>query len=238
MIENSPKVIYSEIPDSHTYEDVWNLQKYLHQKVIKKKKEGITDVPGYLLLCEHKPVITIGKSGKLENLSASNEDLAVEEIEFFKINRGGDITFHGPGQITGYPILDLDQFYNDVHRYVRELEEVIIRSISFYGLEGKRVEGYTGVWIIDQYGRRKIAAIGVHMSRWVSMHGFALNVSTDLKYFKKIIPCGIQQDDTSVTSISAELKKQISSDEVRAIIKSKFSEVFGFDYITQALNHN
>lgn len=226
-----PKVIYTEVPDYHSYAEVWDLQKHLQKKVIASKRSGILDTPSYLLLCQHKPVFTLGKSGSIDNLVVDKETLEKEETEFFKINRGGDITFHGPGQITGYPILDLDQYYNDVHRYVRELEEVVIRTIATYGIIGCRVEGYTGVWIVDDFGRRKICAIGVHMSRWVSLHGFALNVATDLDYFKQIIPCGIVEEDTSVTSISEELHKRVAVREVMEIIKDKFKSVFGFEYV-------
>ncbi len=231
MSNVTPKVIYTEVPDHHSYAEVWDLQKHLQKKVIASKRSGVVGTPSYLLLCQHKPVFTLGKSGSMDNLVVDKETLQKEETEFFKINRGGDITFHGPGQITGYPILDLDQYYNDVHRYVRELEEVVIRTIATYGIVGSRVEGYTGVWIVDELGRRKICAIGVHMSRWVSLHGFALNVATDLNYFKQIIPCGIVEEDTSVTSISKELNRTVEVNEVMEIIKEEFRSVFGFEYV-------
>lgn len=234
MIEQSSrKVIYSEVPKHHTYAEVWDLQKHLQQKLIASKRSGVVDGPGYLLLCQHNPVFTLGKSGSIDNLKVDKETLEEEETEFFKINRGGDITFHGPGQITGYPILDLDQYYNDVHRYVRELEEVVIRTIAHFDIQGGREEGYTGVWISDKKGRRKICAIGVHMSRWVTLHGFALNVSTDLSYFNQIIPCGIVEDDTSVTSISQEIRKSVDLSEVRSLLKDNFSEVFGCSYVKE-----
>ncbi len=230
QVENR-KVIYSEVPSHHSFEEVWQLQKYLQKKLIATKRSGVPDAPGYLLLCQHNPVFTIGKSGSIDNLIVDQATLKKEETEFFKINRGGDITFHGPGQITGYPILDLDQYYNDVHRYVRELEEVVIRTIEHFGIIGGREESYTGVWINDHNGRRKICAIGVHMSRWVTLHGFALNVSTDLSYFNQIIPCGIVEDDTSVTSISQELNQTIEIGEVMHLLKKNFSEVFGYSYV-------
>ena len=225
-----PKVIYAEIPPQHTYQEVWDLQKHLHQKLISKKRSGVADSPGYLLLCQHQPVFTLGKSGKFDHLKVSLAELEDQNTEFYKTNRGGDITYHGPGQITGYPILDLDQYYNDVHRYVRELEEVVIRTIATYGLEGTRIPGYSGVWIQDQMGRRKICAIGVHMSRWVTLHGFALNVFTDLTYFEKIIPCGIQDPDTSVTNMSKECQREIDPSEVMSELKQHFSKIFDWEW--------
>ncbi len=230
-MKNHRKVIYAEIPAHHTYNETWDFQKHLQQKLIRKKREGWTGEPGYLLLCEHSPVYTLGKSGKFEHLKVSITELQDQKTEFFKINRGGDITFHGPGQITGYPILDLDQYYNDAHRYVRELEEVVIRTIAEFEVEGTRRKEYTGVWIRDHRGDRKICAIGVHMSRWVTMHGFALNVHTDLDFFDQIIPCGIKESKTSVTSITKETGKAACIDEVRKRLKKHFSDVFGFTYL-------
>lgn len=230
-MSEDPKVIYSRIPSRHSYQEVFDLQRHLQQKVIRAKLKGDVNRPGYLLLCEHKPVYTIGKSGKIEHLTVSEKSLKEQEIEFHRTNRGGDITYHGPGQITGYPILDMDQYFNDVHKYVRYLEEVIIRTIHHFGIAGTRVEGYTGVWIVDQKGRRKICAIGVHMSRWVTLHGFALNVATDLNYFQNIIPCGIVEKDTSVTSISREINKVVNIDNVVDILKNEMSQVFGFSYL-------
>ncbi|MEL6123659.1 MAG: lipoyl(octanoyl) transferase LipB, partial [Bacteroidota bacterium] len=160
----------------------------------------------------------------------SESQLDSEEIEFFKINRGGDITYHGPGQITGYLILDLDQYYHDLHRYVRDIEEMIIRTIKTYGLVGDRIEGYTGVWLPPTDVRsmsRKVCAIGIHMSRWVSMHGFALNVNTDLSYFENIIPCGIAESNMTVTSIQHELGRRIDVPQVESILLNNFQEVLG-----------
>ena len=221
-----PSVIYGEINRDHSYEEVWEFQKSLQKKLIQRKRADQLVHAGYLLLCEHAPVFTLGKSGDLSNLTISEDQLSEENTEFFKINRGGDITYHGPGQITGYPILDLDQFYNDVHRYVRELEEIVIRTIDHYGLKGHRIDGYTGVWLKEGQKKRKICAIGVHMSRWVSMHGFALNVGTNLNYFDQIIPCGIQEEDMTVTSIEKELAKRIDLEEVRKYLIFHFQEVF------------
>ena len=167
-------------------------------------------------------------------------ELVQEGVEFFKINRGGDITYHGPGQITGYPILDLDCFFTDVHKYVRYLEEAVIRTIAEYGLVGIRIQGYTGVWLENlpknpnytEGGKsyRKICAIGVHLSRWVTMHGFAFNVNTDLKYFNNIIPCGIIDEDKAVTSLAAELGRKIDVEEVKMKLKAHYADLFQFQY--------
>ena len=180
----------------------------------------------HLLLLEHPPVYTLGKSGHMENVLLSNEQLEGKQIEFFHTNRGGDITFHGPGQLVGYPVLDLERFYTDIGRYLRNLEEVIIRTIAEFGLKGDRSPGETGVWLDPHLKgkERKICAMGVKCSRWITMHGFALNVNTDLGYFEHIIPCGIR--DKHVTSISRELGHDVSMDEVKTILKKHFSEVF------------
>ena len=221
------KVICSSIGKGHTYEEVWRFQSHLQQKLIKAKRSGVEDQPGYLLLCQHNPVYTIGKSGKIEHLLIPESNIEKSEFEFFKINRGGDITYHGPGQLTAYPILDLDHYYHDLHRYVRDLEEVVIRTIARWGVSGDRIDGYTGVWIKDESGNRKICAIGVHMSRWVSMHGFALNINTDLSHFKNIIPCGIVAEDHHVTSLQNEVGHAVDLDQVRAELIKQFESVFG-----------
>lgn len=173
-------------------------------------------------------MFTLGKSGSVENLRLDEDGLQREGFSFFKINRGGDITYHGPGQIVGYPILDLENFYCDVHRYVRELEEVIILTLGNYNLEATRLEGYTGVWLKPSFGKpwRKICAIGVHLSRWVSLHGFAFNVNTDLSHFQHIIPCGIKDDDKAVTSLAQELGVAVDIQEVRGAVVRHFSTVF------------
>lgn len=227
------KVIYSYIGQEQPYAEVWDLQKHLQQKLIRLKRAGQLDAPGYLLICEHPPVYTIGKSGNHDHLKLTDQEIKSSEFSFFKINRGGDITYHGPGQLTVYPILDLDQYYNDIHRYVRELEEVIISVLRIYGIEGQRIEGYTGVWIIDQKGKRKICAIGVHMSRWVSTHGLAFNINTQIGHFDNIIPCGIQDKDTSVTSLAKELGKAIDLIEVIKSVKKEFARVFGFSFVKE-----
>ena len=185
-----------------------------------------------LILCEHNPVFTLGKSGSVDNLLLSEEKLEEAGIEFFKINRGGDITYHGPGQIVCYPILDLDRIFTDVHKYIRMLEEVVIRTLAHYDIKGTRIKEYTGVWL-DQTSvlpQRKICAMGVHMSRWVTMHGFAFNINTDLSYFNKIIPCGITDTNKAVTSMEVELGRKIDQDEIKKHIIYYFSELFGLNY--------
>ncbi|HRH34170.1 MAG TPA: lipoyl(octanoyl) transferase LipB, partial [Catalimonadaceae bacterium] len=175
----------------------------------------------FFFFVEHSPVFTLGKSGFPENLLVSESELEERKVEFFKSNRGGDITFHGPGQLVGYPILDLDQFYTDIHRYLREIEEVIIKTIAEFGIQnGGRKEGLTGVWV----GEEKICAIGVRASRWVTMHGFALNVNTNLQYFDWIVPCGIQ--DKGVTSMEKILGKSIDMEEVKTVLKVNFEKIF------------
>ena len=180
----------------------------------------------YLLLCEHPPVYTLGKSGHMDNILISEEALQRQGIQFFKTNRGGDITFHGPQQIVGYPIIDLEKFYTDIGRYLRELEEVIILTLAEYDILGERSKGETGVWI--QPGvvgkERKICAMGVRCSRWVTMHGFALNVNTDLNYFNNIVPCGIK--NKRVTSLEQELQANVDLSEVKEKIKRNFRHVF------------
>lgn len=216
-----------------SYQEAWDYQTGVHLGLIRQKREGSSGFPHHLILCEHYPVYTLGKSGDEKHLLLSPEECEKRGIEYHKINRGGDITYHGPGQITGYPILDLDQVYTDVHRYVRELEESIIRTLSRFGIKGSRIEGYTGVWVkADQPGdqNRKICAIGVHLSRWVTLHGFALNVNTDLSFFDNIIPCGIADDDKTVTSMQKELGRALDMDEVKKIFKEEFAAVFGLEY--------
>lgn len=180
----------------------------------------------YLLFVEHPPVYTLGKSGHMENVLIGDEQMQVKGVQFFRSNRGGDITFHGPGQLVGYPILDLEKFYTDIGRYLRNLEEVSIRVLTDYGISGDRSPGETGVWIgPDKKGKaRKICAIGVRCSRWVTMHGFAFNVTTDLSYFGDIIPCGIT--DKEATSLEKELGYPVSLEEVKAKWKHHFEAVF------------
>ena len=232
------KVIFKNI-GRIAYQKAWDYQQSLLDELVsikrqnrelEKHNEKLITQNHYLLFCEHNPVYTLGKSGSLDNLLLSENELKQKEIEFYKINRGGDITFHGPGQIVGYPIFDLDCFFTDVHKYVRYLEETIIRTIAEYGLNGVRKEGFTGVWLepTENQVYRKICAIGVHLSRWVTMHGFAFNVNTDLQYFKNIIPCGINDDDKVVTSLKEELGSEVNIEEVRTKLKQHFAELFGF----------
>ena len=180
----------------------------------------------YFLLCEHPPVYTLGKSGKKENVLMSDEELAANDIGFFNTNRGGDITFHGLQQLVGYPILDLEKYYTDIGKYLRNLEEVVILTIAEYGIKGGRSKGETGVWIDEDIpGReRKICAIGVRCSRWITMHGFAMNVNTDLSYFNNIIPCGIE--NKQVTSIQKELGYTVNYEQVKEKLKRNFESVF------------
>jgi len=217
------------------YQNAWDFQKLLHEnlKSVKSKTKNASDSSkvitkslNHVVFCEHKHVITLGKSGKLNHLNSSVDNLEKEEIEFFKINRGGDITYHGPGQITGYLIFDLEQLYTDVHRFVRDIEEIVIRFLHHFDIKGERLENYTGVWINKGTSYKKICAIGVHLSRWVSMHGFALNIDTDLKYFNHIIPCGINEQGMELTSLSEELGKTMKIEDVQDLLLEKLVEVF------------
>jgi lipoyl(octanoyl) transferase len=195
--------------------------------IAAKRAEPPETVPHVLLLLEHPPVYTLGKSGDAENLLASEERLADLGAEFHRIGRGGDVTFHGPGQLVGYPLFDLDRFFTDLGRYLRTLEEVILRTCAEYGVTGTRVDGRTGVWVgPDERGlERKICAMGVRCSRWVTMHGFALNVTTDLAYFDHIVPCGI--DDRGVTSLAEEADASVSVDDVRGPVTEHVADLFG-----------
>ncbi len=218
-----------------SYADAWDRQGDILQALVQRKRSKDPDVLGkppihHLIFCEHKPVYTLGKSGSMDHLLLHDDQLKSNEIEFFKINRGGDITYHGPGQLTVYPIFDLDDFFNDLHKYVRFLEEAIIRLLFTYGIKGERIDGYTGVWIAGK-PNRKICAIGVHLSRWVTMHGLAFNVNTDLQYFKNIVACGIVDEDKTVTSLAVELGQEVSMIEVKERLKKIFAELFGFRFV-------
>ncbi len=225
-----------------SYREAWDYQQQLLAEVIDTKQQNrqrkenggeLLPVRHYFLLCEHPPVYTLGRSGSLDNLLLDEQGLQEKGIEFFKINRGGDITYHGPGQIVGYPIFDLDEFFTDVHRYVRYMEEAVIRTVAEYGLEGYREDAYTGVWLPEKAGlpKRKICAIGVHLSRWVTMHGFAFNINTNLDYFNHIIPCGINDQDKDVTSLAKELGHTIDENEVKEKLKIHFAGLFGFEFV-------
>ena len=213
-----------------SYKRALAIQEDLFNKIILVKRANRQNTiqestKNYLLWVEHSPVFTIGKSGKQEHLLLDKEDLKQKEIEFYATNRGGDITFHGPGQIVGYPILDLDNFFTDIHKYLRLLEETVILTLQDYGIKGARTIGQTGVWLgAETPFARKICALGVRASRWVTMHGFALNVNTDLSYFEGIIPCGIQ--GKGVTSMKKELGVKISIEEVKTKLKHHFSILF------------
>ncbi len=222
-----------------SYAEAWAYQQKLqqqgvaarsHNRKIKDDSEWI-ELKNYLLFCQHPHVYTLGKSGSVDHLLLNEAERAERNVEYFKINRGGDITYHGPGQIVAYPIFDLEQFFTDVHRYVRSLEEVVIATLVEYGVVATRIKGYTGVWLAGS-PNRKICAIGVHMSRWVTLHGFAFNINTDLDYFKHIVPCGIDDADKSVTSLAAELGRNVEIEEVKAKLLGHFSRIFGFRAIS------
>lgn len=212
------------------YKETWDYQEQLFKdildtKIKNRREDAGLETQNHLLFVEHDHVYTLGKSGDLENLLANEGLLKNIGATFYKINRGGDITYHGPGQITGYPILDLDNFFTDIHKYLRFLEEVFIKILADYGLKGERSDGETGVWLdVGTPFARKICALGVRASRWVTMHGFAFNVNTNLGYFDHIIPCGIE--DKAVTSLAAELKREVDMEEVKAKIQQYFVELF------------
>tara|TARA_B100002052_G_C15794145_1_gene557773 strand:+ start:273 stop:983 length:711 start_codon:yes stop_codon:yes gene_type:complete len=218
------------------YEESWKKQESIFNKIIDTKiknrnlqKEIKTD--NYILSCSHPHVYTLGKSGNEKNLLIDKNIIEKENLEFFKINRGGDITYHGPGQIVIYPILDLENFFTDIHKYLRSLEEAVILTLKEYNIESGRIKNYTGVWIdIESDTPRKICALGVKTSRWVTMHGLALNVNTDLNFFKNIIPCGI--NDKEVTSISKEVGQVIKIKDVEKKLLNNLSKVFEFKILS------
>ena len=220
-----------------TYREAWDLQEAIFTEVVDRKTANrklpeVERVPTQdtLLFVEHPHVYTLGKSGDLGNLLADDERLKAINAEFFKTNRGGDITYHGPGQLVGYPILDLDEYFTDIHRYLRTLEEVIIATLADYGLSGDRSPGETGVWLdVGTPFARKICAMGVRASRWVTMHGWAFNLNTDLRYFEYIIPCGIK--DKSVTSLQRELGRVVDEVEVKERVAGHFARLFEVDLL-------
>ena len=213
-----------------SYNDSLKIQEELFQKTIELKsvnRKEDTQIPtqNYLLWVEHTPVITLGKSGKIKNLLLGEKQLKEKGIEYYPTNRGGDITFHGPGQIVGYPIMDLDNFFTDIHKYLRYLEEAILLTLEEYDLNGARSIGETGVWLdVGTPFARKICAMGVKASRWVTMHGFALNVNTNLSYFDYIVPCGIE--GKAVTSLAKELGREIPFKEVKDKLKVHLANLF------------
>lgn len=237
------KTILFEDLGEIAYDAAWDYQERLLKANLDLKSEwyGVqgTSAPynvatrHHLLFCTHPHVYTLGKSGHMENLLVNDARLKELNVAFYKTNRGGDITYHGPGQVVGYPILDLEYFATDLGKYMRNLEEVIINTVAHYGIEAGRLPGSTGVWLdADVKGKaRKICAMGVRCSRWVTMHGFALNVNTDLRYFDYIVPCGIT--DKSVTSISKELGREVDEAEVKNLLIEHFEEVFEAEIIQE-----
>jgi len=222
------KIIFKDLGRT-SFSDAWKYQEDVFQKIIEQKVQNRTlekklKTNNYLIFTEHNPVYTIGKSGDISNLLLTNSQLKDKEIDFFKINRGGDITFHGPGQIMGYPILDLDNFFTDINLYLRSLENTIIDTLSFYDILGFTIEGETGVWVKNKNEYRKVCAFGIRASRWVTMHGFSLNVNPDLNYFNNIIPCGIK--DKGVTSIKDILNHEINANELKKKIIQNFEKNF------------
>jgi lipoyl(octanoyl) transferase len=230
------KVLFKDLGKLE-YQAAWDYQEELLAKNVAVKSAkwnnetaetlvAEDDTTHHLLFVEHPPVYTLGKSGKIEHVLISDEEREKNQLGFFRINRGGDITFHGPGQIVGYPILDLEKFFTDIGRYMRNLEEVVIRTLSDYGLKGDRSAGETGVWLDPgvKGKERKICAIGIRCSRWITMHGFAFNVNTNLDYFNNIVPCGIQ--DKQVTSLQKELGRELPMEEVKEKVKKYFEDVF------------
>lgn len=222
------------------YQQAWDFQERLFAEIVdlkiqnRKLPEHLQQLtPNYLLFCQHPHVYTLGKSGKESHLLLDDQGLKEAGASYYKINRGGDITYHGPGQLVGYPLLDLENFFTDIHKYLRLLEEAVILTLKEYGIAAGRIEGLTGVWIDfeKQENPRKICALGVKSSRWVTMHGFAFNVNSNLAYFKNIIPCGI--DDKAVTSLQAELGREVPMEEVEAKLLRHIAHLFGMK-LTQA----
>ena len=216
------------------YKEAWDYQEKIFRSTVDQKikiRNGETKEPtkNYIFFCEHPHVFTLGKSGDKNHLLLNEKSLAENNASFYAINRGGDITYHGPGQMVVYPIFDLDHFFSDIHKYLRFLEEAVILTLKEYGIQSGRVDGLTGVWIDGELPTaRKICAIGVKSSRWVTMHGIGFNVNSDLSYFSHIIPCGIQ--DKAVTSMEKELGKKLNMDEVRGVLREKLASLFGYTY--------
>lgn len=220
------------------YQGAWDRQELIFADIVKRKTDNRTNgtqlpTDNYLIFVEHPHVYTLGKSGKPENLLLDETGLLEKRAVYYKINRGGDITYHGPGQLVGYPILDLDNFFTDIHRYMRTIEEAVILTLADYGVVAGRYPGYTGVWLdADNDNARKICAIGVRASRWVTMHGFAFNVNTDLSYFNNIIPCGIE--DKAVASLQGELGRKVDIEEVKTKLKKHFADLFEMELMNEA----
>ena len=238
MNQSTKKTVEFRDLGSMDYQEAWTYQEKLFADIVAQKiqnrnlpedQQSIT--PNYLLFVEHPHVYTLGKSGKPEHLLLDEAGLVSHQATYYKINRGGDITYHGPGQLVGYPILDLDHFFTDIHRYLRYLEEAIILTLAEYGVPAGRIEGLTGVWLDHDTLKnpRKICALGVKSSRWVTMHGFAFNVNVDLSYFGHIVPCGI--DDKAVTSLHLELGRQVDVQEVKEKVKKHLAALFEMNLI-------
>lgn len=231
-----PKVVFQDL-GLIDYKEAWDYQEKRFNEILDVKKNNRKEnrqdpTLSYLLFCEHPHVYTLGKSGDENNLLVNEEYLKSRGATFYKINRGGDITYHGPGQIVGYPILDLDNFFTDIHKYLRYLEEAVILTLADYGIESTRSDGETGVWLdVGGEKARKICALGVRSSRWVTMHGFAFNVNCDLSYFGNIIPCGIV--DKSVTSMQKELSKEVDMQEVQHKLKGHLKKLFDFQFVNE-----
>ncbi|MEC8273288.1 MAG: lipoyl(octanoyl) transferase LipB [Bacteroidota bacterium] len=231
-----PKVVFQNL-GLIDYKEAWDYQEKRFNKILEVKKNNRKEnrqdpTLSYLLFCEHPHVYTLGKSGDENNLLVNEGYLKSRGATFYKINRGGDITYHGPGQIVGYPILDLDNFFTDIHMYLRYLEEAVILTLADYGIESTRSDGETGVWLdVGGEKARKICALGVRSSRWVTMHGFAFNVNCDLSYFGNIIPCGIV--DKSVTSMQKELSKEVDMQEVQHKLKGHLKKLFDFQFVNE-----
>jgi lipoyl(octanoyl) transferase len=231
-----PKVVFQDL-GLIDYKEAWDYQEKRFNEILDVKKNNRKEnrqdpTLSYLLFCEHPHVYTLGKSGDENNLLVNEDYLKFRGATFYKINRGGDITYHGPGQIVGYPILDLDNFFTDIHKYLRYLEEAVILTLADYGIESTRSDGETGVWLdVGSENARKICALGVRSSRWVTMHGFAFNVNCDLSYFGNIIPCGIV--DKSVTSMQKELGKEVDMQEVQQKLKGHLKKLFDFQFVNE-----
>ena len=236
MTENTKKIHFQDL-SLIDYKEAWDFQENLFKANIDAKIENrkadktVTPTKNHLIFCEHPHVYTLGKSGDESHLLLSEALLKQKGATYYKINRGGDITYHGPGQIVGYPILDLDKFFTDIHKYLRFLEEMIIRTLAEYGIKSGRSEGFTGVWLDadNPLKARKICAMGVRCSRWVTMHGFAFNVNTNLDYFNNIVPCGIS--DKQVTSLQKELYREVDVHEVKQKLKKHFVQLFEAEFI-------
>jgi lipoyl(octanoyl) transferase len=218
------------------YQTAWNFQSEKFNEIVdrklfnRKNQEQHQEQIHCLIFCEHPHVYTLGRNGKEDHLLLNEEGLIAKNAEFVKINRGGDITYHGPGQIVGYPLLDLDEFFTDIGRYIRFLEEMVIRTLAEYAIESGRIAGQSGVWLdVEQAEARKICAIGVHLSRWTTMHGFAFNINTNLDYFGNIIPCGIT--DKGVTSLAKELGREVDMNEVKDKLAKHFKELFEVEFV-------